>query len=72
MPHCLPAAASALGQWHELKVDVEDFTFKVFLNGKLVGEIQDPEEVFPDAGMVGVWTKADSVTYFDKLSVHAE
>ncbi len=62
----------ALGQWHELKVEIEDFTFRVSLNGKLVGEIQDPEKVFPDAGMVGVWTKADSVTYFDNLSVHTE
>ena len=41
----------------------------VSLNGKLVGEIRDNERIFPDAGMVGFWTKADSVTYFDSLAV---
>jgi hypothetical protein len=58
-----------LGKWHELKVEVKGFTFKVSLNGKLVGEIEDAERVLPDAGMVGIWTKADSVTYFDALLV---
>ena len=59
----------ALNKWHELKVETNGFTFKVFLNGKLVGKIEDGQRIFPDAGMVGVWTKADSVTYFDTLSV---
>ena len=36
-----------------------------------MGEVEDPDEIFPDAGMVGVWTKADSVTYFDWLRVDA-
>lgn len=58
-----------LGQWHQLKVEVKGFTFRVFLNGKLVGEVEDTEKTFPDAGMVGFWTKADSVTYFDDLTV---
>jgi hypothetical protein len=58
-----------LGKWHELKVEVKGFTFKVSLNGTLVGEIDDTERIFPDAGMVGIWTKADSVTYFDALLV---
>ena len=57
-----------LGKWHELKVEVRGFRFKVSLNGELVGEIEDTERIFPDAGMVGVWTKADSVTYFDSLA----
>jgi hypothetical protein len=25
------------------------------------------DDTFPDAGKVGVWTKADSVTHFDDL-----
>jgi hypothetical protein len=58
-----------LGKWHELKVEVKGFVFKVWLNGKLVGEVEDTEHVFSDAGMVGVWTKADSVTHFSELSV---
>jgi len=60
-----------LGKWHELKVEVNGFTFKVSLNGKLVGVIEDTAQTFPDAGMVGFWTKADSVTYFDDLTVSA-
>jgi hypothetical protein len=57
-----------LGAWHTLKVEAKGFTFKVWLNDKLVGEIEDTRKTFPAAGMVGVWTKADSVTHFDDLS----
>jgi len=59
----------ALGKWHDLKVEVNGFTFRVSLNGKLVGEVEDTEQILPDAGMVGFWTKADSVTYFDEVIV---
>ena len=58
-----------LGEWHELKVEAKGFTFKVWLNDELVGEIEDTKQIFSGAGMVGVWTKADSVTYFDDLAV---
>jgi len=57
------------GKWHKLEVEAKGFRFKVWLNGKFVGEIEDTKGTFPDAGMVGVWTKADSVTYFNKLTV---
>jgi len=58
-----------LGQWHDLKVEANGFRFRVSLNGKLVGEVEDTEKTLPDAGMVGFWTKADSVTYFDQIVV---
>jgi len=58
-----------LGQWHTLEVQAKGFHFKVFLNKQLVGEIEDPEHVFAEAGMVGVWTKADSVTYFRDVAI---
>ena len=35
--------------------------------GKKLLEVQD--ETFADAGMVGLWTKADAVTRFDDLVV---
>ena len=57
-----------LGQWHTLKVEAKGFIFKIWLNDKLVAEIEDTKKIFPDAGMVGVWTKADSVTHFDDLT----
>ncbi len=60
------------GKWHELKVDVKGFTIRVSLNSKLVGEIEDTAKTLPDAGMVGFWTNADSVTYFDWIVVRHE
>ena len=32
-------------------------------------KIEATDETFKDAGKVGLWTKADSVTYFDDLKV---
>jgi len=33
--------------------------------------INDGDDTFKDAGKVGLWTKADSVTYFDDLKATA-
>jgi hypothetical protein len=54
------------GAWHTLRVDFEGNKFVVTFDGKRVIEAVD--ESFKDAGKVGVWTKADSVTLFDDLS----
>ena len=62
----------AQGKWHELKVVVDDFDFEVWLDGRPIGKVEDEDHTFPDAGMVGFWTKADSVTWFDKLTVSAD
>ncbi len=53
----------ASGIWHTLRVDFQGRKFTVSLDGKNVIEAID--ESFADAGKVGVWTKADSVTLFD-------
>ena len=53
--------------WHELRVDAKGDHFEVFWDGKKVLEATD--KTFADAGKVGVWTKADSVTEFDDLTV---
>ena len=50
-------------EWHTLRVDFKDDSFKVTFDGKVVIEAKD--KTFSDAGAVGVWTKADSVTAFD-------
>ncbi len=50
-------------QWHTLRVDFSGDTFTVKLNGKELFKVQDA--TFTDAGMAGLWTKADSVTLFD-------
>lgn len=53
------------GEWGELRVEVVGELFKVFLNGQPLFEVEDG--TFPDAGGVGLWTKADSVVWFDDL-----
>ncbi len=53
--------------WHSLAIEARGNRFQVFFDGKPVMDAKD--DTFKDAGKVGVWTKADSVTYFDALSV---
>jgi len=56
----------ASGVWHTLRVDFAGNRFTVTFDGKKVIEATD--DSFADAGKVGVWTKADSVTLFDDFS----
>ena len=56
----------ATGVWHTLRVDFTGSKFTVTFNGsKVLGSSDDS---FSDAGKVGLWTKADSVTLFDDFS----
>jgi hypothetical protein len=55
----------AANQWHTLRVDFAGTRFKVTFNDKPLFEVEDA--TFADAGMIGLWTKADSVTVFDAL-----
>ncbi len=56
----------ARGEWHTLRVDFKDHLFKVNFDGEHLFDVQD--NTFNEAGKVGVWTKADSVTVFDDFS----
>lgn len=56
----------ASNQWHTLRVDFKANHFTVTFDGKKAIEWDD--ETFKDAGKVGVWTKADSVTAFDDFT----
>jgi hypothetical protein len=56
----------ASGVWHTLRVDFKGNQFTVTFDGQKVIEASD--ESLKDAGKVGVWTKADSVTLFDDFS----
>ena len=58
------------GAWHTLRVDFQGPRFTVMFDGQTVIEATD--ESFADAGAVGVWTKADSVTLFDDFSYGAK
>jgi hypothetical protein len=53
-------------QWHDLRIDFSGSRFKVLYNGKPLFEVED--STFSDAGKVGLWTKADSVTLFDDIT----
>src|SRR6266446_983340 len=53
----------ATNRWHTLRVDFQGNHFTVTFDGKKAIEWDD--ETFKEAGKVGVWTKADSVTLFD-------
>jgi hypothetical protein len=55
------------GQWHSLTLHVRGTHFKVFFNERLLFEADDA--TFSGAGKIGLWTKADSVTYFDNLTI---
>lgn len=55
------------GQWSTLRVVANGPVFEVYLNGAKLYEVED--KTFAKPGKVGVWTKADSVTQFDDLSV---
>jgi hypothetical protein len=56
----------ASGQWHTLRVEFAGKLFKAFFDGKHMFDVEDT--TFTEAGKVGVWTKADSVTLFDDFS----
>ena len=53
--------------WHTLKMEAKGDHFTVWFNGTQVLDVHDA--TFKDAGKVGLWTKADSVIYFDDLTV---
>jgi hypothetical protein len=53
--------------WQTLTWEVQGTHFRVHLNDTLLFEADD--RTFRDAGKVGLWTKADSVSYFDDLTV---
>ncbi len=53
--------------WHMLAIDARGDHLQVFWEGKPIIDARD--DAFRDGGKVGLWTKADSVTYFDGLTV---
>jgi hypothetical protein len=58
------------GLWSTLRVTAKGNLFTVYLNSEKLYEVEDG--TFAEAGKVGLWTKADSVTYFDDLKVIAQ
>ena len=58
------------GAWSSLRVVARGSLFAVSLNDQRLFEVED--STFSGPGKIGVWTKADSVTHFDDLTVSAD
>jgi hypothetical protein len=58
------------GEWHELRVEAVGNKIACYYDGNK--KIEATDDTFKDAGKVGLWTKADSVTSFDDLKVTAK
>jgi hypothetical protein len=52
--------------WHELRAEAQGARLMIFWDGQKIVDAHD--KTFSEGGQVGVWTKADSVTYFDDLT----
>jgi hypothetical protein len=55
------------GEWHALAIRMKGDDITCSLNGKR--ELDAKDGTFAKAGKVGLWTKADAQTYFDKVEV---
>lgn len=55
------------GRWSTLRVVATGPRFEVYFNSAKLYEVED--STFRGTGHVGVWTKADSITHFDDLTV---
>ena len=52
--------------WHSLRIDFKGTCFRASYNGTQLFEVED--SAFKNAGKLGLWTKADSVTLFDQIT----
>jgi hypothetical protein len=58
--------APALGQWHKLRIAAAGDRIQGWLNDQALIDRRDSRFA---SGRIGLWTKADSVTAFDELTV---
>lgn len=54
-------------KWHALRVTMAGNAITCYLDGKKHLEAED--STFPEAGKIGLWSKADAQSYFDDLTV---
>lgn len=53
--------------WHTIEIEHGGDGIECYFDGKLV--LQTRDETFPEAGGVGVWTKADAASLFDDFEL---
>src|SRR5262249_27374288 len=56
----------SLGQWHQLQITAKGDRIQGWLNQQALIDERDSRFT---GGRIGLWTKADSVTAFDELTV---
>jgi hypothetical protein len=62
-------ASVSSGSWHTLAIAARDDRFVIVFNGRELFGATDP--TFPGPGRVGLWTKADSVTWFESIKIRS-
>ena len=55
------------GEWHTIKIIMKGNKIECFYDGELY--LTTTDDTFVKAGKIGLWTKADAVTYFDDLQI---
>jgi hypothetical protein len=60
LPHYVPSRV-----WNTMRVTFKGSLFTVYVNGDKIFDLDD--KTFTEAGKVGLWTKSDSVIYFDNF-----
>jgi hypothetical protein len=63
------SGAVAPNVWHEYRIEARGDRFAVDWDRQRV--LEHTDTTFAEGGQIGVWTKADSVTYFDDLQIEA-
>lgn len=58
------------GEWFTMTIEMKETKVTCSLNGKTM--IESSDDTFKSEGLIGFWTKADAVTYFDDLSITTE
>jgi hypothetical protein len=61
------SAKVASNEWHVLGLKAEDNRFTISFDGKQLYTATDAS--FANPGRIGLWTKADSVTHFDRIAI---
>lgn len=55
------------GEWFTMAIEMKGNKIICSLNGKRL--IETTDDTFKSAGFIGLWTKADAVTFFDDLAI---
>lgn len=58
------------GKWQDIRVVHKGNRIQCYFNGKMLIDMTD--DTFADAGLVGLWSKADAQTYFANVQMTAK